>query len=279
MTTTEPGTGISLPDPTHRYSERSARALYEHSMLQTRRLLVTWMRSPGTLIQIVLYPVLTMLMLRIVLGDSVTAATGQPSVYGTVPMITLIAAMSGAMVSALGLSMEKASGLLGRFWTMPMHRASGLMGRLIAEGLRVFLTTVVIVAAGVGLGFRFDQGFLAALGLLCLPVVFGVGFAVFVTALAANLDGILVANVIGIMVTLLMFFNSGFVPVQAYPAWLQGFVENQPMSCAIDAMKGLSLGGPVAEPLIKTIIWSGGLFIVFLVPAVRGYRKAAETGR
>ncbi|MCX5044008.1 ABC transporter permease [Aldersonia sp. NBC_00410] len=278
MTTTEPRTSIVLPEPTHQYGEQSAHALVEHSMLQTKRLLMTWTRSPGTLFQVVLYPVLTMLMLRIVLGDSVTAATGRPSIYGTVPMMTLIAAMSGATVSALGLSMEKSSGLLGRFWTMPMHRASGLMGRLIAEGLRVFLTTVVIVVAGVALGFRFEQGFLAALGLLCLPVVFGVGFAVFVTSLVAYVDGILLANVIGIMVTLLMFFNTGFVPAQAYPEWLQGFVENQPMSCAIDAMIGLSLGGPVAEPLMKTIIWSAGLFVVFLVPAVRGYRKAAETG-
>ncbi|WP_084435967.1 ABC transporter permease [Aldersonia kunmingensis] len=279
MTTTDPRTDLALPEPKHRYGERSVHALCEHSMLQTKRLLLTWLRSPGTLFQVALYPVLTMLMLHIVLGDSVTAATGQPSIYGTVPMMSLIAAMTGALVSALGLSAEKSTGLLGRFWTMPMHRASGLIGRLIAEALRVFLTTVVIILAGIPLGFRFDQGPLAAIGLLCLPVVFGVGFAVLVTALAAYVDAILLANVVTITVSLLMFFNSGFVPVQAYPTWLQGFVENQPMSCAIDAMKSLALGGPVAEPLIKTIIWSAGMFAVFIGPAIRGYRKAAETGR
>ena len=42
------------------------------------------------------------------------------------------------------------------------------------------------------------------------------------------------------------------------------------MSCAIDAMKGLSLGGPVAEPLMLTIAWSVGITAVFLWPAVIG---------
>ena len=74
-----------------------------------------------------------------------------------------------------------------------------------------------------------------------------------------------------------MFFNSGFVPVIAYPKWLQPIVAEQPMSVAIDAMKGLSLGGPVAEPMIKTLIWSLGMVAVFILPAIRGFRRAAET--
>ena len=76
-------------------------------------------------------------------------------------------------------------------------------------------------------------------------------------------------------ISLLLFFNSGFVPTIAYPTWLQGFVENQPMSTAIDAMRGLSLGGPVATPMIKTLVWAFVLLFVFAIPAVRGYRKAA----
>jgi len=42
-------------------------------------------------------------------------------------------------------------------------------------------------------------------------------------------------------------------------------------------LKGLSLGGPVAEPMIKTLIWSLGMVAVFILPAIRGFRRAAET--
>lgn len=267
---------VALPKVEIR-SESSPRVWAAHSLIQCKRLLTVWMRDPTTTIQALVYPALTLLMFRVVLGDSITAATGRPSVYGTVPMITLVAAMTGAMVSALGFKAEKATGLLGRFWTMPVHRAAGLTARLLAEAIRVLITTLFVIAVGYAIGFRFDQGPLAAVALIGIPVLFGMGFAVFVTALATLTEGVLLVNAVSIVTTLLMFFNSGFVPIMAYPTWLQSAVANQPMSCAIEAMKGLSYGGPVAEPLIDTVLWVVGVIVVFGYPAVRGYRRAAET--
>ncbi|MEV0293128.1 ABC transporter permease [Nocardia sp. NPDC050710] len=247
-----------------------------HSVIQCKRLLYGWARDPATTIQTLIYPALTLLMFHVVLGNSISAATGKPAVYGQVPMITLVAAMSGAVVSALGFKVEKATGLLGRFWTMPVHRAAGLTGRLLAEAVRVLVTTLFVIAVGFALDFRFDQGWLAALAMIGIPVVFGVGFAVLVTALATITEGVMLVSLISIVNTLLMFFNTGFVPVGAYPVWLQDVVENQPMSCAIDAMRGLSYGGPVAEPLLKTIAWTVGIVLVFAYPAISGYRRAAQ---
>nr|WP_227985431.1 ABC transporter permease [Nocardia spumae] len=259
-------------------SERALSTWARHSVIQCKRLLMGWARDPATTVQTLIYPALTLLMFRIVLGDTITSATGMPSVYGTVPLITLVAAMSGAVVSALGFKTEKQTGLLGRFWTMPIHRAAGLTGRLLAEAIRVLITTLFVLTVGVCIGFRFWNGPLASLAMICIPVMFGVGFAVMVTALATVSEGVMLVNIISIINTLLMFFNSGFVPVMAYPTWLQDAVENQPMSTAIDAMRGLCWDGPVAEPLWKTVAWILGMIVVFGYPAVRGYRRAAETG-
>ncbi|WP_395705353.1 ABC transporter permease [Rhodococcus ruber] len=259
-------------------AENSTRALAEHSLIQAKRLLTRWARDPTTMIQALLYPALTLMMFRIVLGDTITAATGIPAIYGTVPMMILVGSMFGSIVSAVGLKAERATGLLSRFWTLPMHRASGLLGRMIAEAVRVLATSLVILATGVVLGFRFDQGVLAGISLLLIPVVFGMGFAVMVTALATIAGDAPLVEIVSILCSLLMFFNSGFVPVMAYPTWLQPFVANQPMSHAIDAMRGLSLGGPVLEPVMYTLAWSFGMMAVFAYPAIRGYRRAAETG-
>ncbi|RJO72011.1 peptide ABC transporter permease [Nocardia panacis] len=264
-----------LPEVPDR-SESSLRTWAEHSLIQCRRLLIGWTRDPATTIQTLVYPALTLLMFKVVLGNSIDKATGLPSVYGQVAMITIIAAMSGAVVSAFGFKVEKAFGLLSRFATMPMNRAAGLTGRLLAEAIRVLITTVFVLVVGSAIGFRFHQGPLAALALIGIPVLFGVAFAVFVTALATISEGVMVVNTVSLISNLLMFFNSGFVPVFVYPTWLQDIVRNQPMSCAIDAMKGLSYGGPVAEPLLETVAWVIGIIVVFGYPAVRGYRRAAE---
>jgi ABC-2 type transport system permease protein len=270
-------TRITFQETTEAYPEDSRQALITHSLLQTQRLLTRWMRDPFTMLQAIVYPSIMLLMFNAVLGSSVTRATGINSVYGYAPMITLVGSMFGSIASGMQLKMEWHRGLLSRFWILPVHRASGLISRLLAESVRIVLTTVLILMVGMVLGFRFNQGPLAGLALICVPLLMGLGFATMVTALSVNAAKAPLVELLSLACSLLMFFNSGFVPTAAYPTWLQGFVENQPMSTAIDAMKGLSLGGPVAEPLIKTVLWSVGAIALFTWPAIRGYRKAAGT--
>lgn len=272
-----PLTEITFHETTEAFPEDSRQALVTHSMLQTQRLLMRWVRDPITMLQAIGYPALMLIMFNAVLGISVTKATGVNAVYGYAPMIALVGSMFGSIASGMELKEEWRNGLLARFWILPVHRASGMISRLLSESVRILLTTVLILIVGVLLGFRFNQGPLAALALILVPLLMGIGFATMVTALSVNSAKLPLVEILSLFSSLLMFFNSGFVPTAAYPTWLQGFVENQPMSTAIDAMKGLSLGGPVAEPLIKTTLWSLGMMAAFAWPAIRGYRRAAGT--
>lgn len=269
---------LTFPEPNMVLGERSVRALWTHSLIQAKRLLMRWMRDPSTMIQALLYPALMLVMFRVVLGNSISAATGSPAIYGQVPMIALVGAMFGSIVSAVGLKGERKSGLLSRFWTTPTHRAAGLLGRMIAEAVRVLVTTIVITSAGVAMGFRFTQGISAGILLILIPVVFGIGFAVMITFLATVAGDAPLVEVVSIFATLLMFFNAGFVPVLAYPPWLQPVVAAQPMSVAVNAMRNLAMGGPVLTPVLQTLAWSLGMAVVFLIPAIRGYKKASSQG-
>jgi ABC-2 type transport system permease protein len=47
------------------------------------------------------------------------------------------------------------------------------------------------------------------------------------------------------------------------------------MTYAIEAMRGLSLGGPVRWPMIATLLWASGIAAVCIVPALVGYRRAS----
>ncbi|WP_278264588.1 ABC transporter permease [Nocardia sp. AG03] len=274
MTTTL--TAAQLPE-VHAKPEGAVSVWATHSVIQAKRLLMVWLRDPSTTIQTIAYPAVTLLMFRIVLGDYITAYGGMPAIYGQAALLTLVAAMTGAVVSALGFKREKAAGLLSRFYTMPLNKASLLTGRLLAEVLRILITTIIVLLVAVPLGFLFMESPLTNIALVSVPVLFGLGFAVMVTALATITEGVMLVSLIGIVNTLLMFFNTGFVPIIAYPTWLQTIVANQPMSCAIDAMIGLSYGGPVTEPLLKTLAWTVGMIAVFAYPAIAGYKKAAQT--
>jgi len=59
------------------------------------------------------------------------------------------------------------------------------------------------------------------------------------------------------------------------PGWLQAFVNVNPISHLVSAVRGLMLGGPVATDVLWTLGWMAGLLVVFMPLAVRAYRRRA----
>jgi ABC-2 type transport system permease protein len=258
-----------------RQSENSPRVLAPQTLVLTKRMLLRWSRDLSTVLQTLIVPILMLVTLDTVLGQQITSISGHDALYGSVPMVAVVATISGSSVGAVGLIGERAAGLLARLWVLPVHRAAGLLSRFVAEAIRILVTTAVILIAGMLLGFRFEQGWLAGLALLMVPVVFGLGFATLVTAAAFHSATTTLVEAIALVATLGIFFCTGFVPLDKYPQWVQPIVEHQPMSYAIDAMRALSLGGPLAWPMTATLLWAGGIVAVCLVPMVLGYRKAS----
>jgi ABC-2 type transport system permease protein len=111
-----------------------------------------------------------------------------------------------------------------------------------------------------------------------VPSLFVVALSAAVLTLALFSQSTIVPQATEIVIALLMFFSIGFVPLDQYPDWLQPIVEHQPVSYTIEAMRGLSLEGPIAEPLLFTALWSFGIFAVCAVPLAIGYRKASRRG-
>ncbi|WP_231509041.1 ABC transporter permease [Nocardia sp. NRRL WC-3656] len=251
--------------------------LWSQTRIETGRLLRRWSRQPEVITSTLVLPILLLLMYDLVLDKSLGAAGGADPIYGFVPMIAVAGAMYGAMGTGMSLYAERESGLLRRFWVLPMHRWAGLSGRLAAECARALAATVVVVAVGMALGLRFQQGWAGAIGVLLVPVIVIAGFTPLVIAVGVSSAGDKVVQLFAIVVLVGMFFNSGFVPVQNYPGWLQPIVRAQPMSCAIEAMRDFTLGGPLLVPVLQTVAWSVGLMVVFGAVAIRGYRRAAQS--
>jgi ABC-2 type transport system permease protein len=258
-----------------RLSENSSRVLVPQTLVLTKRMLLRWSRDLPTVLQTLIVPILMLVTLDTVLGRQISSITGHDALYGSVPMVAVVATISGSSVGAVSLIRERTDGLLARLWVLPVHRASGLLSRFVAEAIRILATTTVILIAGTLMGFRFEQGWLAALAWLMVPVVFGLGFAILVTAAAFRSATTTLVEAIALVATLGIFFCTGFVPLEQYPRWVQPVVEHQPMSYAIDAMRGLSLGGPVAWPMTATLLWAGGIAAACMAPMVLGYRKAS----
>lgn len=268
----------SFPVPDRRFGENSLRLLVPHTWVQTQRFLIRFGRDPMTLFLNLILPIAFLTVVDVVLGDTISQVTGHDALHGSVPMVALQATMAGALVGVVSISTEQTDGLLARLWVVPVHRVSGLLARAGAEGIRVGMNSLVVLGVGLLFGLRFGQGFLATLGWLCVPIVFGVTFSVLVLTIALYWPSTILVDVIVVVNSLVLFFCTGFVPLDQYPEWIQPVVEHQPVSYAIETMRGLSMGGPVLEPAIGTLLWCGGILLLCVGPMVAGYRRASMHG-
>ena len=257
------------------HSENSLRHLLSQTLVLTRRLLIRWVRNPMTIVHALLLPVAFLLTLKVVFGDSITSVTGENALYRSVPLVALLGGMSGSTAGVVGINAERLDGFLARLWALPIHRAAGLLSRLGAESIRLLGTTLVILGTGFILGFRFHRGAAGALLWIAVPVIFGVAFSALATTAALYWPKAILVEAMQPVIILGATFCTGFVPLERYPDWVQPLVRYQPMSQAVDAMRGLSVGGPVLWPMISALVWSAGIFAACMWPIMVGYRRAS----
>jgi ABC-2 type transport system permease protein len=256
-------------------SENSPRRLISHTWVLTAGLLRRWSRDTATVLESLIRPVALLVTFNILLGEGVSQVTGHSALYGSVPLMAMVGAMSGSIIGAISLMRDSTDGLLSRFWALRVHRASGLLSRLAADAVRIVVTTTVIMCAGLLLGFRFRLGVLESVAWLFVPIAFGMAFSIVVITLALYAASTFVVESTEIVWGLLMFFSTGFVPLDQFPRWIQPVVQHQPVSYAVEAMRGLSLGGPVLAPMGAMLLWSSGIIAACAIPMAIGYRRAS----
>jgi ABC transporter DrrB family efflux protein len=240
-----------------------------------RRNLLVWMRVPAYIAFTVVQPVMFVLMFRYVFGGAIHVPVPGGYVSFLMPGIIGQTAAFATFGTAIALAQELKKGVIDRLRSMPMARSAVLAGRLVADTIRMTVTILIIVAVGYAVGFRFQNGFVPAVLMVVLAVVFGLAICVIAAYTGLAIGDEETVQAFGmIWLFPLTFVSSAFVPTQSMPGWLQAFANNQPVTYVINTMRALALGGPIEADLWKSIAWLAGIFVVFSPLAVRAYRRA-----
>jgi ABC transporter DrrB family efflux protein len=242
----------------------------------TRRNLLIWMRVPAYLVFTVIQPVLFVLMFRYVFGGAIPVSVRGGYVNFLMPGIIAQTAAFATFGTAIALAIELKKGVIDRLRSMPMARSAVLAGRLVADTGRMTVTILIVLGVGFAVGFRFTNGWVPAIMMVVLAIVFGMAIcciAAYTGLAIGDEESVQAFGLIWLFP--ITFLSSAFVPIATMPGWLQAFANNQPVTYVIDTMRALALGGPVAANLWKSVAWLAGIFIVFLPLAVRAYRRAS----
>ena len=258
----------------HAPSQDGSGSVHRDGLLCAGRNLRRLSRSPFTVVQSVAFPSLLLVVLLIafgrVIGGTVEAYAGR-----LVPQLVVAAGAFGATGTGLAVFDDRRSGMIERLRSLPIARSSFLVGTVGADAARALLAAVVMVAIGHVPGFRFSTGPLGVLGFFSLAVVFGTvwGWAAINLGLRAR-TAETVSSMMSGPVLMLFFLSTGFVPAEGFPAAVQPLVRANPLSCAVNALIGLSQGGPTLVPVLQTLAWTLALTVVFLPTALHRYRAA-----
>lgn len=257
--------------PGHRHS------LITQSWIFAGRLFVQWRRYPMVPLQALLFPTLLLVIYGALVGKSMVRVTGSSGLNELLPVCMLAGAMAGAVGAGLMVPWDRDSGLLTRMWIMPVHRTAPLTGALLAEALRTFLASTVVIATGYVMGFRFHGGAIELLAYLLVPVVVVVVFAMVVITLALRRNG---RTILAWAQTICVGLAFGtLAPPEKIPALLRPLSDVQPIAAPAATMRALASGGDVTRPMVLTALWVVLIAAVFVPLTVTGYRAAVEGGK
>ncbi|WP_432752388.1 ABC transporter permease [Streptomyces sp. JL2001] len=240
------------------------------------------LRYPAMTFSVVLMPVMMLLLFTYAFGGAIGAGiSGAPTGGGAyidyvAPGIILMAATGGAVMTAVGVCVDKTEGIVNRFRTMSISRAAFLTGHVVGSLVQTMLGVVLVTAVALAIGFRPDASlveWLAAAGLLALLTLAltwlsaGVGLVAKTPESASNLP---------LPVTFLPFLGSAIVPTDSMPTGLRLFADHQPFTPVIETLRGLLTGTGIGTSGYVSLAWCTGLGLVGYVWARSAFGRPVK---
>jgi oleandomycin transport system permease protein len=241
-----------------------------------RRSLIKMWRTPEALIDVTLQPVIFLALFTYIFGGAIAGGSQQEYLQFLLPgMVGQLIAMASVSIG-VNLNQDIEKGVFDRFRSLPISRSAPLVGAVMADVVRYLILFAVTMGVGLLMGFRVQTSWLGVLGALAISMAFALSFAwisVFV-GMVARTSGA-VQGIMFLLVLPLGFGSNTYVPTSTLPGWMQGFVSHNPITYLVSTVRGLMVGGPVAENLIGTLVWMAAMLVVFVPLALWAYRRRA----
>ena len=274
---TQPSSGVDL--------STRVRYGFADGMVVMRRNLLQILRIPTALVFELAQPIMFVLLFTIVFaGNIANLPPGLTYVMFLMPGIFVQNAIFGSTTTAIGLAEDMKKGLVDRFRSLPMARSAVLVGRTTSDVAKNLILLLLVIVVAYLVGFRFQNGVLAALGMIALVLSVGFVFS-WISAVVAlaikQVEGVQAAMFTGIFP--IVFVSAALVPVIGMASWIQPIAEHNPVTVWANTARVLALGDVAIPPnygpqtlqalIVTSLIWIAALLVVFVPLAIRMYRK------
>ncbi|MGA1838906.1 ABC transporter permease [Herbiconiux sp. 11R-BC] len=232
-------------------------------------------RTPEQLIDVTLQPIIFTLMFTYIFGGAI-AGSVQDYLPSLIPGILVQTVITTSVVTGVQLREDMDKGVFDRFKSLPIARIAPLAGALLADTVRYAIATTLTFTMGFIIGYRPEGGigFVLVAGLLVIACSWAISwiFAFFgvIARSASSVQGISF-----LVLFPLTFLSNAFVPVDTLPVFLQWFVNINPVSHLVTAVRDLANTGAWTSDAWISLLGAAVIVAIFAPLTVRAYMKKA----
>jgi len=166
--------------------------------------------------------------------------------------------------------------IIARFRTMAITRAAVLTGHVLGTMIQTLFSLVVVIGVALAVGFRPNAGLIEWIGAIALLALTTLALTWLSVALGLVSKSVETASNSPMILVLLPFLSSGFVPTDSLPLGLRWFADYQPFTPIIETLRGLLLGGPIGNSAIIAVGWCIGIAALAYRWAKRLFNRRAS---
>lgn len=230
--------------------------------------------NPEQLFDVVLQPIIFTLMFTYIFGGAISGNV-HDYLPVIIPGILVQTVIVTSIVTGTQLREDMDKGVFDRFRSLPIARISPLAGALLADVVRYLLATLITFTVGISMGWRPDPVGVIASTLLVLVCSFAVSW-IFALMGCLMTKASAVQGISMLIMFPLTFMSNAFVPVNTMPGWLQGFVNVNPVSHLVSAVRELCNSGHAGTHVLWSLLGAAVITAIFAPLAVRAYIRNAK---
>ncbi|WP_394942282.1 ABC transporter permease [Psychromicrobium sp. YIM B11713] len=246
-----------------------------NSLTMAWRGLLKIKRTPEQLIDVTVQPILFTVMFSAIFGGAIAGSLEQYLPY-MLPGILVQSVITTSVVTGVQLREDMDKGVFDRFKSLPIARIAPLAGALLADTLRYGIATTLTFLTGWVMGYHAAGGIgnVVLAGLLVVVCSWAVSwiFAFFgvIARSAASVQGISF-----LVLFPLTFLSNAFVKPESMPAPLEAFVNVNPLSFLVTAIRELCNNGAFTINAVWALVGAAIIVAVFAPLTVRAYMRKA----
>lgn len=219
-------------------------------------------RSPDVILFCLLMPLVVFALITMITGSKAAADSGLTYLQSAYVSLSTVGICCSAFMSIPITVVElRSQGILRRMYCSPCSPARLLACDTIASGMIAAVSTLLLTAAAVVIGYRMSGNVIVYIAVWLLTMISMFSIGLMVASLCRTTKSMNIAT--SVLYFPMLLFSGAAIPAEVFPEGVRAVIKWLPLGIGIDLLKKVSLGSyqgiviPVAVLTVIAVVCTG----------------------